>query len=88
MIRRYVYVVSFNEEKVRPKLVFRRYSKRIPAQTPAIQAEVFRGFPRSLEANGGIVPRLGNGHFYPINYSPFILQFDAILSAILYGVRF
>jgi hypothetical protein len=33
--------------------------------------EIFRGLPQSLDANAGLVPRLGHGHFLPYSiYKP------------------
>jgi hypothetical protein len=39
--------------------VFGRYSTRISADIPSTLAEVIRGFPQFLQANSGIVSRLG-----------------------------
>lgn len=44
--------------------------------------EVFHGFPRSLQANSGIVPRTGAqlvlSTCFPIHYSVIMLPFDAV----------
>jgi hypothetical protein len=45
----------------RCRLVFRRYSVRIPIGTPAILTEVFRSFPQSLQANS----RIGHDYCLP-----------------------
>jgi hypothetical protein len=43
--------------------VFGWCSVRISSVTPAIQTEGFRSFPQSLQANAGIVTRLGHYRF-------------------------
>jgi hypothetical protein len=46
------------DQRDRSRLTFDKCWVRIPPVTPSILANVFRGFPQSLEANAGIVPRL------------------------------
>jgi hypothetical protein len=48
--------------------VFRRWSDRISAGTPAIMTEVFRGFPQTHHANYGRVPRLDHDRILPNPY--------------------
>lgn len=63
-------------------LVFGRYSVRNSAWTAAILTEVFRGYFLSVQANGGIKPRLGYVGFlqdlFSILHSSVTPPFDAV----------